>query len=57
MGVSITRSVPNSADKPGENFEDCAGLRNVLAHDEYTRIAAHLLGKRFSNASARVSSR
>src|SRR5579863_5585224 len=35
--------------KTRENLEDRTGLSDILAHDQYARITAHLLDKRFTD--------
>jgi hypothetical protein len=45
IGVSMTRSVPNSSTRP-QHLEGRAGLGHVLAEDEDRLVAPHLLGER-----------
>ena len=49
IGVSITRSGPNSSRKPVGDLERAAVDPDVLAEDEDALVAAHLLGHRLAD--------
>ncbi len=57
IGVSITRSLPNSSTRPDKHLERRARFGHVFAQDAHARIAAHLFGQRFADRLAQRSIR
>ena len=51
IGVSRTRSGPNSVEQPHGRLEHAAGGADVLADEHHGRVAVHLLGDAAATAA------